>query len=180
MDTYNKTEEQGSDSLQSDDVPHNDQHYTSETEPVPVEEEKFVPVIISDSLNIIMVEMNDKFGRISKNLEKQLQDLRQQLQAEQEDNQRLRSELALSQQQSKYFSNECNSRTNDLAEINSFYDQKKEQNVFAQLLDSVIDRHQYFVQSLQSTNYSIYLYFHQRNVFIHKYLTNNAKIMKNY
>ena len=116
--------------------------------------EEFTPLIIGDTLNKIRDEMNDKFVKVAQNMEKQLADLRRELEKEKQINADLRRQLKDSQNQCEEFKQECAEKTNDLNSINAFYQSDADDKAFQDLLNEVVERHQAFTEQLQAANYS--------------------------
>eukprot|EP00486_Rosalina_sp_Unknown_P003993 CAMPEP_0201572722 /NCGR_PEP_ID=MMETSP0190_2-20130828/16136_1 /ASSEMBLY_ACC=CAM_ASM_000263 /TAXON_ID=37353 /ORGANISM="Rosalina sp." /LENGTH=932 /DNA_ID=CAMNT_0047998835 /DNA_START=103 /DNA_END=2904 /DNA_ORIENTATION=- len=111
-------------------------------------------LVIGDTLDKIRDEMNDKFVSLAQNMEQQLADLKRQLEQEKALTADLRRQLKNSQDQTEEFKQECTEKTNDLNQINAFYQSNAEPTAFEGLLTEVQERHTAMGESLQAAQYS--------------------------
>eukprot|EP01084_Bolivina_argentea_P216666 368036_1 len=111
-------------------------------------------LVIGDELSKVRDEMNQKFEAISMNMEMQLSELRRQLEAEKRLTADLRNQLKDSQEQCEEFKQECTERTNDLNQINAFYQSNADKQQFEVLLQDVTERHQALKEALNNCNYN--------------------------
>ena len=109
---------------------------------------------IGEFLDKVKSEMNDKFVSLAENMELQLKDLRAQLEREKALTADLRRQLKNSQDQCEEFKQECTEKTNDLNQINAFYQSNADASSFQGLLNEVIERHQALTEALQAAQYS--------------------------
>eukprot|EP00484_Ammonia_sp_Unknown_P025442 CAMPEP_0197026236 /NCGR_PEP_ID=MMETSP1384-20130603/6370_1 /TAXON_ID=29189 /ORGANISM="Ammonia sp." /LENGTH=933 /DNA_ID=CAMNT_0042454875 /DNA_START=95 /DNA_END=2896 /DNA_ORIENTATION=+ len=111
-------------------------------------------LVIGQTLDKIRDEMNDKFVNLAQNMEQQLTDLRQQLEQEKALTADLRRQLKNSQDQCEEFKQECTEKTNDLNQINAFYQANEDATAFSKLLEDVKERHQAMNEALQAAQYN--------------------------
>ena len=109
---------------------------------------------IGEFLDKVKSEMNDKFVSLAENMELQLKDLRAQLEREKALTADLRRQLKNSQDQCEEFKQECTEKTNDLNQINAFYQSNADASSFQGLLNEVMERHQALTEALQAAQYS--------------------------
>ena len=131
-------------------------------------------LVVGDTLNQIRDEMNAKFTHLSQNVEQQLADLRQQLAQQKQINAGLKQEIQVTDQQTEEFKKECSAQTGDLHQINGFYSSNADDQAFANLLGSVVQRHQTFEQALQQKQYSLGIQNHHRQTLICVYVQTRA------
>eukprot|EP00485_Elphidium_margaritaceum_P004021 CAMPEP_0202688196 /NCGR_PEP_ID=MMETSP1385-20130828/3723_1 /ASSEMBLY_ACC=CAM_ASM_000861 /TAXON_ID=933848 /ORGANISM="Elphidium margaritaceum" /LENGTH=934 /DNA_ID=CAMNT_0049343105 /DNA_START=25 /DNA_END=2829 /DNA_ORIENTATION=+ len=110
-------------------------------------------MVIGDTLDRIRDEMNDKFVSLAQNMEQQLVDLRQQLEAEKKVTADLRRQLKNSQEQCEEFKQECSEKSHDLNQINDFYQSNADASAFQKLCADVVERHQALAEQLQNIEY---------------------------
>ena len=111
-------------------------------------------LVIGDTLDNIRDDMSDKFVNLAQNMELQLADLRKQLEQEKALTADLRRQLKNSQEQTEEFKQECTEKTNDLNQINAFYQSNAEPSAFENLVNQVQERHNAMNESLQAAQYS--------------------------
>ena len=111
-------------------------------------------MVIGQTLDKIRDEMNDKFVNLAQNMELQLADLKRQLEQEKALTADLRRQLKDSKEQTDEFRQECTEKTNDLNQINAFYQSNADAQAYEGLLSEVKERHQAFAESLQAAQYS--------------------------
>lgn len=111
-------------------------------------------LVIGATLDKIRDEMNDKFVNLAQNMELQLTNLRRELEQEKALTADLRRQLKNSQEQTEEFKQECTEKTNDLNQINAFYQSNAESSAFEGLLNEVQERHNAMTESLQAAQYS--------------------------